>query len=161
MHQKKNSWLILLRYSLYCSCLEMNSQYVWGMSACIYLESLRVWPFAPWISPSCLSGLQRKSSGYSCHSTAASPLVLVSATYMACKLPEPPASLSHTLPASCHLKAIMNQVLNQMFSNTISVPQDHRGRYLFIPILQMSKLRLRESDYLAGAGKTQIWTPVC
>lgn len=39
--------LNLLRYSLYCSCLEMNSQYVWGMSACIYLESLESDPLPP------------------------------------------------------------------------------------------------------------------
>ena len=92
------------------------------MSACIYLESLESDPLPPRISPSCLPGLERKGSGYLCHSMAASPLVLVSATYMTCKVPKPRASLSHTLPASCHLKAIMNQVLNQMFCNTISVP---------------------------------------
>lgn len=132
MHQKKKIHVTHFTAILTLLQLSGNELAVCLRYVCLYIFGIiRVWPFAPRISPSCLSGLERKGSGYLCHSIAASPLVLVSATYMTCKLPKPLASLSHTLPASCHLKAIMNQVLNQMFCNTISVPQDYRGRYIY------------------------------
>lgn len=135
----------------------MNLQYVWGMSACIYLESLESDPLPPGSVPP--ASLAWRGRALDTCVTQWQPVHL--SLYQQHTWPAKSQNLGLHCLTPCQHPATWKLLWTKCCircSVTPSVFLRTTVEGTFIHTHSSNELRLRESDYLARAGKAHIWT---